>query len=96
MELGPVISQDAVRRFLKGEARHWGQTVRARRAELELTLEQVAVLAGTSPQTVFKVEKGQIIARDNLRIALAFALGKEPMDLFPLPRREVIWAEVAA
>lgn len=95
MESGPVISQDAVRRFLRGEARHWGKAVRDRRSELKLTLDQVAVMAGTTPQTVFKVEKGQIIARDNLRIALAFALGSEPSDLFPMPTRNVIWAEVA-
>jgi transcriptional regulator with XRE-family HTH domain len=92
----PVITQEQLRRFLKREARHWGSNVRLRRTELGLTLDQLATLADTTPQTVFKVERGEIVARDNLRLSLAFALGKEAHDLFPLPRREIILAEVAA
>lgn len=92
----PIITQDQLRRFLKREARHWGSNVRLRRKELGLTLDQVATLADTTAQTVFKVERGQIVARDNLRMALAFALAQEVNDLFPLPRRDVILAEVAA
>lgn len=92
----PVITQDQLRRFLKREARHWGSNVKFRRGELGLTLEQVAALADTTPQTVFKIERGEIVARDNVRLALAFALGKEVEDLFPLPKREVILAESAA
>lgn len=92
----PVITQAQLRLFLKREARHWGSNLRNRRLELKLTLDQVAGLADTTPQTVFKVERGEIVARDNLRLALAFAVGREVGDLFPLPRREVILAEVAA
>lgn len=92
----PVITQAQLRLFLKREARHWGSNVRLRRLELGLTLDELAGMADTTPQTVFKVERGEIVARDNLRLALAFALGRESADLFPLPRREVILAEVAA
>jgi transcriptional regulator with XRE-family HTH domain len=92
----PVITQKQLRLFLKREARHWGSNVRARRLELGLTLEELAGLADTTPQTVFKVERGEIVARDYLRLSLAFALGRESFDLFPLPRREVILEEVAA
>lgn len=92
----PVITQAQLRLFLKREARHWGSNVRLRRLELGLTLDELAGMADTTPQTVFKVERGEIVARDNLRLALAFALGRESADLFPLPRRDVILAEVAA
>lgn len=92
----PVITQEQLRRFLKREARHWGSNLRLRRLELKLTLDQVATLADTTPQTVFKVERGEIVARDNLRLSLAFAVGKEVGDLFPLPKRAVILAEAAA
>lgn len=91
----PVITQEQLRRFLKREARHWGSNVRARRTEMGLTLDQLATLADTTPQTVFKVERGEIVARENVRLALAFALMREVGDLFPMPRREVILAEVA-
>lgn len=92
----PVITQEQLRRFLKREARHWGSNVRLRRKELGLTLEQVAFMADTTPQTVFKVERGEIVARENVRLAVAFALGKEAGDLFPMPKRQVILDEVAA
>lgn len=95
-DIAPVITQDQLRRFLKREARHWGSNLRHRRLELKLTLDQVAALADTTPQTVFKVERGEIVARDNLRLALAFAVGREVGDLFPLPKRAVIIAEAAA
>jgi DNA-binding XRE family transcriptional regulator len=94
-DAAPVISQADLRRFLKREARHWGSVVKLRRKELGLTLEDLAGLADTTPQTIFKIEKGEIVARDHLRITVAFALGKEPQDLFPLPSRKVILDEVS-
>lgn len=87
---------EALKRFLKREARHWGTACRSRRQALGLTLEQVAKLAGTSPQTVFKVERGEIVARDALRIGLAFALSCEVEDLFTIPKRSVIVREAVA
>lgn len=92
----PLMDPEKLRAFLKREARHWGTACRVRRQALQLTLEQVASLAGTTPQTVFKVEKGQIVARDSLRIGLAFALSCEVDDLFPLPKRDVIAREAVA
>lgn len=92
----PLMDPEKVKAFLKREARHWGTACRSRRGALHLTLEQVAVMAGTSPQTVFKVERGEIIARDSVRIGLAFALSCEVEDLFPFPKRNVILAEAAA
>lgn len=96
MDATPLLDPDRIKVFLKREARHWGTACRSRRQALQLTLDNVASLAGTTPQTVFKVERGEIVARDNLRISLAFALSCEVGDLFPMPTRKIILAEAAA
>lgn len=96
MEDSALIDRERIQRFLKNEARHWGVACRAKRTTLGLTLEQVAALAGTSPQTVFKVERGQIIARDSLRYGLAFALSCEVEDIFPMPTRKAVLNGAAA
>lgn len=83
----PAVDRDAVRAYLRTETAAWGQNVRARRKAAGLTLEHVAQLADTTPQTVHKVERGQIIPRDDLRLALALALFCEVADLFPAPTR---------
>lgn len=99
--MGPVmgttadLSAAALRKFMLREARVWGANCRARRKSLNLTLQDVADRAFTNPQTVFKVERGEIIPRDHLRIALAFALFCETDDLFPMPKRAAILKEVA-
>lgn len=91
----PVITGDSLRRFMAREARLWGSRVKARRKLLDLTLEQVAGLAFTTPQTIFKIEEGEIVARDHVRLAVAFALGCEPDELFPVPTRAAVMREVA-
>jgi hypothetical protein len=53
--------------------------------ELPLNGAQVAVLAGTTAQTVSKVRSGELIPRDHLRVMLALALGTTPETLFQLP-----------
>lgn len=81
----PVVDPDQLRRYLKRHAKVWGAAVRTRRKALGMPLHEVAERAGTTTQTVFKVEKGEILARDHLRIAIAFALATNVDDLFPLP-----------
>jgi transcriptional regulator with XRE-family HTH domain len=91
----PTLSADALRKYVNREARINGIRVKARRKALELTLEQAAELAFTTPQTIFKIEEGQIVARDHVRLAIAFALGCEVNDLFPAPKRADVLREVA-
>lgn len=86
---------DALRRFMLREARVWGVHVKSRRKSLGLTLEQLASLAGTTPQTIYKVEAGEIVARDHLRLSIAFALGCEADELFPTPTRAAVLRDVA-
>lgn len=91
----PTLDADILRRFVSREARIWGTRVKARRKALGLTLEQVAEKAWTTPQTVHKVETGEIVARDHVRLAIAFALAVEHDELFSLPKRDAIMREVA-
>lgn len=91
----PTLDADALRKYVSREARINGIRVKSRRKALKLTLDQVAELAFTTPQTVFKIEEGQIVARDHVRLAMAFALGCEVEELFPHPTRAAVIREVA-
>lgn len=90
-----VVDGDYLRRFVAREARVWGARVQSRRKQLGLTLEQVAAKAWTTPQTIHKIETGEIVARDHVRYAVAFALCCEPDDLFTMPTRAAVMREVA-
>lgn len=90
-----VLDADALRRYMAREARLWGSRVKARRKQLGFTLDQVAALAFTTAQTIYKIEEGEIVARDHVRIAVAFALGCEPSELFPVPTRAAVLRDVA-
>lgn len=58
------------------------------RRDRELTLQQLADLAGVSHSLVHKVEKGYRPARNTTREKIASALGTTVAELFPnLPRR---------
>lgn len=94
--LAPLIDPEHLRAYMQRETRFWGRSVRQRREDLGMTLAHVAALAGTSIQTISKIEAGEIAARDHLRIALAFALSTEIDRLFPMPSREVIRREIDA
>lgn len=89
-----LVDPDQLRHYMDREARYWGGRVRQRREDLQLTMAVVATLAGTTPQTIQKIEAGEISPRDHLRVALAFALSTEVDRLFPMPTREVIQREL--
>lgn len=90
-----TLDAESLNKYVKREARINGIRVKARRKALGLTLDQVAGTAWTTPQTIFKIEEGQIVARDHVRLALAFALACEVDDLFPSPKRAAVLREVA-
>lgn len=95
IEIAPIVSRDNLRRFMDREARVWGRGVRVRRQALGLTLEQVAALADTTPQTIHKIETGRITPRDDLRIALSLALSDEVSNLFPMPDRRTVMKDAS-
>lgn len=91
-----VVDRQKLRSWMERESRSWGQLVLARRKTLHWTLATVAARADTTPQTVHKVERGEIVPRDDLRLALAMALMTEVGDLFPQPDHATVSKEVAA
>lgn len=95
-EIQPLVDTDRLRIYVEREARFWGSLVRSRREALDLTLNEVAALAGTTPQTIHKVETGKIAPRDHVRLAIAFALSAEVDTLFPMPSRATVLKEIAA
>lgn len=84
-----------LRRYMNREARVWGAAVRARRKLIGLTLEQLGAKVNVAPQTIHKIEKGEILPTDAVRLALGFALACEPSELFPIPTRAAIARDAA-
>lgn len=81
---------DRLRVRMSAEAEVWGNLVRRRRNVLGLTQGQLADLIGVPFQTISKVERGTIVCRDYLKVALALRLFVEVEDLFPWPPRRAL------
>lgn len=86
----PLLDREALDELLLEWAVRSGERVKARRAELKLTQAQVARLADTSPETVCRVELGQLTPRENLKLSLAYALMAEVVTLWPPLDRQVV------
>lgn len=77
MNTGPTISTRL--------ASTWALSVATRRKLLGLTQDQVAQVARITQQTVSNTESARHIPNDEVKIALARALGTTPGELFPWP-----------
>ncbi len=77
MNTGPIVSQRL--------ADSWASKVIERRKALGLSQVQVAELAGLTQQGVSQIESGEVLPRDDSKVALAKALGTTPGELFPWP-----------
>lgn len=64
----------------------WGPLVAKRREQLGLTQQELAELCSVTQQTVSKIERGQIVPRDNLKRTLSLKLATPIDQLFPWPR----------
>lgn len=94
--VAPLLDTEALRSYLRTTwVRECGQRVRARRKLFDWSLVKLSGLTGIPYQTIHKIEVGEIVAGDHLRLALAQALGCEVADLFPLPTKQRV-AELAA
>lgn len=89
----------ATLRSLLGPNSTWaieaGRKVEQLRTDLGYSHEVLAVAVGCTTQTIRQIEGGRLVPRDYLRAAIAFALGKDPSDIWPpFSRRHI--GEVAA
>lgn len=60
----------------------WGQRIRRLRRESELTATAVAQAAGITRGYLHAIEAGQYAPSDEVRIAIARAIGVEPGEIF--------------
>lgn len=63
----------------------WGRRVAERRESLGLTQSQLAELCEVTQQTISKIERGEVVPLDALKVRLAAALVTKPWQLFPWP-----------
>lgn len=88
---------DSVRAYYRSTvAREWGIRVDERMKTLRMKEADLARQAGTTPQTIHKVRKGELMPREYLRVMIALALAADPGDLFPAPSRERLLEAVPA
>jgi transcriptional regulator with XRE-family HTH domain len=66
----------------------WGINLRACRVDLGLSQDQLADCSKVTQQTISNIENGRGLPRDDIKIALARALGTTPGELFPWPPME--------
>lgn len=89
-----VIDSPALREYLgpKGSwARECGDRARKYRLRIEnLTETKLAAMVGVSAQTIHMIEAGNIVPRDYLRAAIAFALGQDTDTIWPTLTRQRI------
>jgi DNA-binding XRE family transcriptional regulator len=60
----------------------WGQRIRKIRRENELTVTQVALEVGISRRYLHAIERGQYAPSEEVRVALAKAIGVKPGAIF--------------
>lgn len=64
---------------------YWGGKVAARRADLGLTQTQFADVVGVTQQTISKIENGEMIPHDKLKVTIAQRTGTQVAELFAWP-----------
>lgn len=89
-ETTALLDREALDQLLLEWAVQSGERMRKRRGELKLTQLQVGRLADTTPETVCRVELGQLTPRENLKLSLAFALLTEVAAIWPPLDRKVV------
>ena len=86
----PFLDREAVDEAVREWAVESGQRLRAFRTALGWTQPTLAQLAGTTTESVCRVELGSITPREHLRIALAFAVQREVTEMWPpLTRKHI-------
>lgn len=91
--LRQALDTDALRAHI-GPGSEWaesnGKRIAERREELGHTKNELAVKLGVTVPTLHRVERGELIPRDYLRLALSHVLGLPLGELFPMPAADVV------
>jgi transcriptional regulator with XRE-family HTH domain len=81
--LGPTHSRARLERRL---ARLWGRRVAGLRRRHGISQQALGRRCAVTQQTISKVERGEVLPGDGLKVALATALAVSPGELFAWPR----------
>lgn len=73
----------------------WGERVGQRRADLGLTQARFAEVVGVTQQTISKIEKGEMIPHDILKVRIAQCTGTRVDVLFAWPKGATFALEAA-
>lgn len=65
--------------------KHWGARVKARRLELGLTQAKFASVVEVEQQTISKIELGEMIPHDKMKLRIAQRTGSKVDVLFAWP-----------
>lgn len=85
-----LLDEARLRALVDDWASECGQRVKVRREALNLTQLHLARMIGATTQTVSKIENGEVLPRDRVKVALAVALMCDVADVYPHPDRRLV------
>lgn len=91
-----VADRDALKRVMRRRGLAAGPRIAAMRHAKGWGPTVFAGLIGVPLQTLHKIEKSEIVPRDNLKAAICLALDIELAELYPWPTSSELMKEVAA
>lgn len=88
----PLLDERRLRIAVDAWELECAKRLRTRRLELGLSQTALAEAAGVRDTAISKFENAQVMPRDRVRVALAFALICEVSDIWPPMERAEAWA----
>lgn len=85
-----LLDQEAVAEVVREWAVQSGERVRDRRKALGFTQVELGTMAATTPETICRIELGQLQPREPLKLAIAYALMLEVEEIWPAVRRQAL------
>lgn len=79
----PLLDPDRLGPVMDDWAKQCGKRLRARRIELGWSQEQLAALAGVTAASLCRFELGVNVPKDSVRLAIAYAIQREVVDIWP-------------
>jgi transcriptional regulator with XRE-family HTH domain len=79
----PLLDPDRLDAVMDDWAKQCGKRLRACRMELKWSQEQLAALTGVTAASLCRFELGIHTPKDSVRLAIAYALQREVVDIWP-------------
>jgi len=85
-----LLDSEALDEVVREWAVESGTRARLRRKALKFTQQQLADLAGSTPETICRIELGQLQPREPLKLAVSYALLVDVEEIWPPVARQFI------